>query len=134
MEKRLLLRRISKRETYTIGHLYIDGVYFCDTLEDHVREGLKIKNETAIPVGKYVIHYTFSGRFQKYMPILLNVPNFEGIRIHSGNTNKDTSGCILVGKNTIVGKLTDSNMWATALYPIIEKAIQEGYLVTIQIV
>lgn len=104
---KLKLQRIFKAETYTIGKLFIDGVYFCDTLEDKVRD-VKIKGITAIPTGKYKVKITMSNRFKKLMPLLIDVPNFEGIRIHSGNTSEDTEGCILVGKNSETGKVTNS--------------------------
>lgn len=104
---KLKLQRIFKAETYTIGKLFIDGVYFCDTLEDKVRD-VKIKGITAIPTGKYKVKITMSNRFKKLMPLLIDVPNFEGIRIHSGNTSEDTGGCILVGKNSETGKVTNS--------------------------
>ena len=104
---KLKLQRTFKAETYTIGKLFIDGVYFCDTLEDKVRD-VKIKGITAIPTGKYKIQITMSNRFKKLMPLLINVPNFEGVRIHSGNTSEDTEGCILVGKNSEPGKVTNS--------------------------
>ena len=104
---KLKLQRIFKAETYTIGKLFIDGVYFCDTLEDKVRD-VKIKGITAIPTGKYKVKITMSNRFKKLMPLLINVPNFEGVRIHSGNTSEDTEGCILVGKNSEPGKVTNS--------------------------
>ena len=86
----------------TLGKLYLDNHFFGYTLED-VERGLngnclkKIKNETAIDYGKYEVILSFSNRFQKYLPLLLNVPCFEGIRMHGGNTDKDTEGCILVG-------------------------------------
>ena len=80
----------------TIGSLYIDGTFFYYTLEDTIRDK-KIKGETAISTGMYDIRLTMSNRFKKVMPLLLNVPNFEGVRIHSGNTKHDTEGCILVG-------------------------------------
>lgn len=111
--------RIAKKDKYTIGKLYIDGVYFCDTLEDKDR-GLtdtmsvediykrKIKSETAIPIGKYNVEITYSPRFKKNMPLIMNVKGFDGIRIHSGNTSKDTEGCILVGQNKVVGKVINS--------------------------
>lgn len=128
----LTLRRIAFKPTYTIGKLYIDGEFFCDTLEDTDR-GLetkmtkseiaekKIKGKTCIPYGKYeitldVVSNKYSN-FVKYpyakpcngrIPRLLNVPGFEGILIHPGTTENDTDGCILVGKNSIVGKLTNS--------------------------
>lgn len=93
---KLLLRRLHKTENSTIGELYVDGKFECYTLEDKERE-VKIKSETAIPKGVYVVGITLSNRFKKMLPILIDVPNFEGVRIHPGNTNHDTEGCILVG-------------------------------------
>ena len=104
---KLYLLRKFKGTDYTIGQHFIDGEYFCDTLEDVVRDS-KIKHETAIPAGTYKIELTFSAKFKKILPILLNVPNFEGIRIHAGNTKSDTSGCILVGENKVKGKVINS--------------------------
>ena len=104
---KLLLKRIYKGKAYTIGSLFIDGVFFSNTLEDAVRD-VKIKHETAIPAGTYKVILSMSQRFGKVLPLLLNVPNFEGIRIHSGTTQADTSGCILVGENKIKGKLINS--------------------------
>lgn len=129
----LTLKRIAFREKYTIGRLYINGSYFCDTLEDRVRLGMKIKHETAIDYGKYLIDWTFSNRFGRYMPLLLNVPNFTGIRIHSGNTSEDTSGCILLGKNTEVGKVTRSRYYCDQLDTIIKHSIENKQLVYISI-
>ena len=125
---KLILKRIALRDTYTIGKLYIDGVYFCDTLEDKVRDlnkngkfdnrEKKVYSETAIPYGIYKVDInTVSPRFKNRVwakpyggkiPRLLNVNSFEGVLIHPGTTSKDTSGCLLVGRNTIVGKLTQS--------------------------
>jgi len=105
---KITLKRIAYRPTYTIGKLYIDGKYFCDTLEDTKRE-VKIMHETCIPAGSYQVTVNMSNRFKRLMPLLLNVPGFEGIRIHNGSTAAHTSGCILVGKNSIVGQLTESN-------------------------
>ncbi len=80
----------------TIGELYIDGAYFCYTLEDAIRDK-KIPKETAIPCGQYEVITNYSVRFKKVMPLILNVPGFTGVRIHAGNTKADTSGCILLG-------------------------------------
>jgi len=90
------IKRLHRTEHSTIGELSIDGVFECFTLEDKERE-IKIKGETAISKGNYKVIINRSNRFKRLLPLLLNVPNFEGIRIHSGNTNHDTEGCILVG-------------------------------------
>ena len=105
----LLIERVFLKENYTIGKLYIDSVYFCDTLEDTVRgEGEKIYGKTAIPVGEYKVMLTYSPKFKKNMPAIIGVPMFTGIRIHAGNSALDTEGCILIGVNNIKGRLTNS--------------------------
>jgi len=81
----------------TVGRLSVNGVFSCYSLEDPVREE-KIAGQTAIPYGTYEVIINYSQRFKKPMPLLLNVPNFEGIRIHPGNVAADTAGCILVGQ------------------------------------
>ena len=113
------VKRIARKNNYTIGHLYVDGEYLCDTLEDkdrglkdtddleHIKK-VKVKGETAIPMGTYKVRLTYSPRFKKTLPLIENVKGFDGIRIHSGNTPKDTEGCLLVGKNTVVGMVTQS--------------------------
>ena len=113
------LRRIAFKETYTIGKLYVDGIYVCDTVEDKDR-GLddsmtvdeikkkKVYGETAIPYGTYKVSITYSPKFKKNLPLVEGVKGFEGIRIHSGNTAKDSLGCIIVGKNKKVGMALDS--------------------------
>ena len=107
---KLTLTRIAKRADYTIGRLEDEnGVKICDTLEPTWRNykggELKVPNKSAVPEGTYRVVVTKSPRFKKYLPLLVGVPGFEGIRIHSGNSAKDTEGCILVGDNLIKGRL-----------------------------
>ncbi len=126
---KLELKRIARREGYTIGRLYIDGEYFCDTLEDRARDltkEAKVYGKTAIPEGTYEVTLRVqSPRFSQkrqydfckgYLPRLLNVPSFQGVLIHCGNTAEDTDGCILVGKNTVKGMVTDSTATFRKLY------------------
>jgi hypothetical protein len=106
---KLTLKRNFKGPDYTIGKLYIDGHYFCDTLEDTVRPtGKKVAGKTAIPAGDYKVIKSYSPRFKKVLPEILNVPNFTGVRIHAGNTAKDTDGCVLLGLNKTKGAVLDS--------------------------
>ena len=106
---KLTLKRNFKGPDYTIGKLYIDDHYFCDTLEDTVRpDGQKIKGKTAIPAGTYKVVKSYSPRFKKILPEILDVPNFTGVRIHAGNTAKDTDGCLLLGLNKTKGAVLDS--------------------------
>lgn len=100
----LVVRRFHYTDTFTIGKMYWNDKYLCYTLEDKVREiknqsirEWKIYGETAIPAGIYGVAITMSPRFKKILPLLLNVPGFEGVRIHTGNTSIETDGCILVG-------------------------------------
>jgi hypothetical protein len=93
----ITVKRLYKTDSSVIGELSIDGVFECFTLEDVERE-VKIKSETAIPKGTYKVIINQSNRFKRLLPLLLNVPNFEGVRIHPGNTNHNTEGCILVGQ------------------------------------
>ena len=124
---RLTLIRVANRPTYCIGKLYIDGVYFCDTLEDVDRglddameeatiKKLKVKGQTAIPTGIYQVLLTYSPKYKRIMPLINNVKGYSGIRIHSGNTAKDTEGCLLVGKNKEVGKVLESRITYNALF------------------
>lgn len=132
----LKLKRIAKRDTYTIGRIFIDGDYFCDTLEDKVRDlskERKVKGATAIPTGRYRIVLTYSPRFRRILPQLLDVLYFEGIRIHRGNTHKDTEGCILVGFNKLVGKVIESAVTEQRLMAILQNAVNKGEQIFITI-
>lgn len=150
----LLLKRRYNCKDYCIGSLYINGKYFCDTIEDTDR-GLddsmtlkeilkrKIKGLTAIPVGVYgIIMNAISPKFSKKqqyqfckgkLPRLINVKGFDGVLIHIGNTAKDSEGCILVGYNKIKGQVTNSTDTFRRLYAILLKAYEdkEGIYITI---
>ena len=93
----ITVKRLYKTDNSVIGEMLIDGIFECFTLEDAERP-VKIKGETAIPKGTYRVIINESNRFKRLLPLLIDVPNFEGIRIHSGNSNHDTEGCILVGQ------------------------------------
>lgn len=132
----LKLKRIAKRDTYTIGRLFIDEKYFCDTLEPKVRDlskEPKVKGKTAIPPGRYRVYLTYSPRFKRILPILEGVPQFEGVRIHRGNTHKDTEGCILVGYNREVGKVLDSAATEQRLMAVLQNAVNKGEQIYITI-
>lgn len=118
---KLHLKRTFLGDKYTVGRLTIDGVYFCDTLEDVERE-VKIPKETCIPRGTYKVAMDFSMRFQELMPHVLDVPNFEGIRIHAGNTAADTEGCILLGTNSMKGMVTNSRVIFGSFYTRLKNA------------
>lgn len=123
--KTLTLTRIAKRADYTIGRLEDEnGVKICDTLEPKYRDykggELKVPRKSAVPEGTYQVVVTKSKKFGKYLPLLVGVPGFEGIRIHSGNTVNDTEGCILVGQNLIKGKVLLSRLTLEKLMRLIE--------------
>ena len=129
---KLVLIRHARRADYTIGRLEDEnGMKISDTLEptwrDYKGGELKIPKKSAIPEGSYRVVVTKSQRFQKYLPLLVGVPGFEGVRIHSGNTNKDTEGCILVGHNLQVGKVLWSRITLEKLMKLIENE-KESYL------
>ena len=135
----LTLQRTEKRRGYTMGTLAVDGEPFCDTLEPtwrdigHGRPGKKVEGRTAIPEGRYPVVITYSPKFDKWLPLLLHVPMFEGIRIHAGNTAKDTAGCILVGEKHKRGMVVNSNIWVHRLKQKITEAKERGEGVFIQI-
>jgi hypothetical protein len=111
-------------EDSTIGELTVNGQPECFTLEDKVR-AVKIHGNTAIPAGIYEVTITFSEKFKKPLPLLLNVPNFAGIRIHSGNTAVDTEGCILVGTTKGPDRVNNSRVAFKALFAKIEAALNK---------
>jgi hypothetical protein len=115
-----LLREKSSDDT-TIGKLYINEEFFCYTLEDKVRDK-KVYGETAIPAGTYKVLITWSPRFKRQLPLLVDVPRFDGIRIHPGNTHKNTEGCILVGEYVEGEFLYKSKIAFDRLYAILVKS------------
>lgn len=130
---KLQLKRRFFAPEYTIGTLSIDGVPFCDVIEDVNRDKnhdgdlrdpgeAKVYGQTAIPFGTYKVAITPSARFKRELPLLVNVPEFDGIRIHAGNTNEDTHGCLLVGENKVKGKVINSLATMDRLMPILKKA------------
>lgn len=152
---KLELMRKWKKDTYTIGQLYVDGKYFCDTLEDKDR-GLKqtmsltdirlkkVREQTAIPEGTYEIdmdtpspkfsdmsRYSYAKICNAKMPRLKNVPGYDGILIHPGNTALETEGCILVGKNKAKGKVLESAATWTRLYELM-RGKKEKITITIK--
>ena len=184
----IVLKRIAKKRTYTIGRLYLladasvkrislpgkkkddkstlvhtvdsqllsKDTYLCDTMEPTWRNLLgimlkpeevdarysrksgkkarKIPGHTAIPEGTYPVVLTYSPRFKRWLPLLLSVPNFEGIRIHAGNYPDDTQGCILVGENKLEGMVVDSRIWLGRLIKRITEAQEQGEAVWITII
>ena len=184
----IVLKRIAKKGTYTIGRLYLltdanvnrnslpgkkigdksrlvhtfdsqllsKKTYLCDTMEPTWRNllGIKLKPEevearysrqsgvkarkvpghTAIPEGSYPVVLSYSPRFKRWLPLLLSVPNFEGIRIHAGNYPDDTQGCILVGENKLEGMVVDSRIWLGRLIKRITEAQEQGEAVWITII
>lgn len=131
MELHLERRALSPKTT--IGQLFVDGWFECLVLEDVVRAGAKVADQTAIPAGRYQVVITLSARFKVPLPLLLAVPGFDGIRIHAGNTAKDTSGCLLVGRVRAIDMVLESRLALTALQPKIAAALDAGEPVFITI-
>jgi hypothetical protein len=142
---KLTLQRRFRGEDYTIGSLYVNGEYFCDTLEDVDRgltqsmsleeiKQIKIPHETAIPTGEYKVTVNLSPAKKRMLPRLLDVPGFSGILIHRGNTKSDSSGCILVGENKVKGKVINSTQYEKRLVEILTQAQEREEEISIEII
>ena len=121
----LRVERTDLSENSTIGNLYVDDQFECYTLEDKVRP-VKIKGKTAISAGRYEVIINYSQRFGRLLPLFLNVPNFEGVRIHPGNTAADTEGCILVGRTKDTGFIGQSRLAFEQLFTKLKAASETG--------
>lgn len=140
----LLLERKYPKSNYTIGNLYLNGKFYCNILEDTVRDinkngtfdcgEFKISGHTAIPYGEYEVKVTYSPKFKRELPLLLNVKHFEGIRIHRGNTEKDSSGCLLPGENTKKGMVLNSTKYELELTKLIKDCNNRREKVIIKII
>lgn len=128
----LTLKREESTKHSTPGKLYVDGKFECYTLEDVVRPE-KIKGETAIDAGTYKIIIDLSNRFKRHLPLLLDVPNFSGVRIHPGNTDRDTEGCILVGDSPAVDFLGSSRVAFDRLFSKMQNARKANETIAITI-
>lgn len=141
---RVTLKRIAFKDKYTIGKVYINNKYFSDSIEDKDR-GLydwqseeyilekKIKHETAIPYGMYKLLWTYSPKYRRMLPEICDVKGFSGIRVHSGNTEEDSSGCILLGYNKKLGKVLDSRKVCKKFDEIVEGYYKKGESMTFEI-
>lgn len=153
---KLTVKRTYRGPAYTIGHLYIDGKYFCDTLEDPDRgltssmslsdiTKIKVKGDTCIPYGEYTVSldvvspkysnltkYKYASIAKGKMPRVLNVKGFDGILIHAGNTQRDTEGCLLVGENKVKGQVINSQATWKNLYTKLQEAKAKGETIKIE--
>lgn len=138
------LYRKYRKTNYTIGQLFINGKYFSDCLEDPDRgltdtmsleeiKRIKVFGNTCIPYGQYKVTITYSPKFKRNLPLINNVKGFDGIRIHFGNTQYDTSGCVLPGFNKVKGKVIDSKATTERLIKVIQEAIDRNEEVFINI-
>lgn len=110
----------------TLGVVFLDSRFYCFSLEDQIREGVKIPGETAIPAGRYEVRITWSPRFNRLLPEVLAVPGFEGIRLHPGNTIADTSGCILLGIQRAGVRILESGKACAYVQEQIQAAADRG--------
>jgi hypothetical protein len=118
---KITLKRLHRTDKSTVGELFINGLFECYTLED-VERDVKVYGKTAIEKGTYKVIINRSNRFKKDMPLLLNVPKFEGIRMHSGNKAEDTEGCILVGEKRSLDWVSSSRNAYKKLFAKMKKA------------
>lgn len=128
----LEIKRTDKNERRTIGRVYIDGRWLCYSLEDAVRKE-KIPGKTAIPAGRYKVTVSYSPKFKRLLPLLHNVPGFEGVRIHSGNKASDTEGCILLGLYRNEDMVLDSRLAFDEFMRRIQDVYEEGEDIWLQI-
>lgn len=128
----LTLKRLNLTPNYTEGELYVNSVYFCKTLEDTNRDlnkngqfdnnEKKVYGETCIPYGKYKVILSYSPKFKRELPEILEVPDFQGIRIHRGNKISDTLGCVLCGEKVKNGYLSNSTPYEIKLVELLKQA------------
>lgn len=141
---RLMIDRAWKKPGYTISRFFVDGERWCEALEDTDRgltssmsteeiKAKKIYGRTAIPSGKYRVTLTWSPKFKKNLPLVNDVKCYSGIRFHAGNTANDSAGCILLGKNSAVGMVTNSTYWTEQLITAVKSAVDRGEIVTLEI-
>ncbi len=129
----IIINRFDKTENYTVSRLEILDTFNCFILEDAERPE-KIKHQTCIPAGRYEVIINYSPKFKQFLPLLLNVPNFEGIRIHKGNTIAHTSGCLL--PNLVYegkGIMRYSEAATSVLINLIDEALKRGEQVFVNI-
>lgn len=131
-----VIRKHLKAE-YTIGQMFIDGKFFCNTLEDtdrkldqtmplEVIKAVKVYGQTAIPTGTYKVTLYYWAKYKQWYPLLHNVPAYTGILMHGGQTHKDTLGCILLGENKIKGGLVNCSHYVRLLVKLIQEAADRG--------
>lgn len=130
----LLLQREPSSDGATIGRFFVNGTFFGFSCEDVTRApGVKIPGETAIPPGRYRVLVNMSQRFGRPLPYIVGVQNFTGVRIHPGNSSKDTAGCILIGLARTPNTVLSSNAAMDRLLPRIQRALQsEDVFITIE--